>query len=237
MSDVFLNIGNTHVQMQYGTDGEIVSVPTDQFQIGSIPENVSCAAACVVPAFLPDLKNRHAVIIDPQTAGSIIDFSAVDSSTLGADRIANAAALLSLNMALPAVCIDAGTAVTFEVLDEKCRFLGGAILPGRRLLRKALHTGTAQLPDVPLAAEMPPYPATCTVDAIRWGTDGLVIEGVKGLLARLKEKFNGSLHCIVTGGDAPFFKKYLPELELAPPDFTLRGVRFIAQNSRNGVDL
>ena len=232
MNCVFLNIGNTHVQIQYGHGAEILSVPTAQFQLESIPADLCCAAACVVPAFLPGLKARNALVINAESAGSIIDFSQVDSSTLGADRIANAAAVLALDMALPAVCIDAGTAVTFEVLDEKHRFLGGAILPGRRLLRKALHSGTAQLPDVPLAADMPAFPAICTADAIRWGTDGLVIEGVNGLLIRLKKMFGGCLNCIVTGGDAPFLIKYLPELIPAPADFTLRGVEFIASKNQ-----
>ena len=226
---VFLNIGNTHVQIQYGAAGEIVSVPTKDFCIDSLPADIPCAAACVVPAFLPALKQRNALIINAESAGKLIDFSPVDHTTLGADRIANVCAMLSLNVKLPAVCIDPGTAITFEVLDQAHRFLGGAILPGRKLLRQSLHTGTAQLPDIPLADELPPFPATCTADAIRWGTDGLVVEGVKGMLALLKEKY-GDLTCIVTGGDARFLKKYLPGLELAPPDFTLRGVRFVYEN-------
>lgn len=226
---VFLNIGNTHVQIQYGADGAITSVPTTDFRVEDLPADIPCAAACVVPSFIPALNQRNALIINAQTAGKFIDFSPVDPSTLGSDRIANVCAMLSLNIKLPAVCIDPGTAITFEVLDQKCRFLGGAILPGRRLLRQSLHVGTAQLPDVPLAGDLPPFPATCTADAIRWGTDGLVVEGVKGMLTLLKEQF-GSLTCVVTGGDAPFLKKYLPELELAPPDFTLRGVRFVYQN-------
>lgn len=234
---VLLNIGNTHVQIQHGTGGEIVSVPTGSFRIDDLPADQPCAAACVVPAFLPDLKKRGAVIVNPVSAGSFIDFSLVDSSTLGSDRIANAAAMVALGIPLPAVCIDAGTAITFEVLDVDMLFLGGAILPGRRLLRQSLHTGTAQLPDIPLAGDLPGFPAVCTVDAIRWGTDGLVIEGVKGLLQRLKDSFHGNLTCIITGGDAPFFKTYLPELELAPPDFTLRGVDFVFRKIRNGVDL
>lgn len=227
---VFLNIGNTHVQIQYGAEGGISSVPTTEFCVESLPADCPCAAACVVPAFVPALKQKNALIVNAETAGRLIDFSPVDSSTLGSDRIANVCAMLSLNIKLPAVCIDPGTAITFEVLDQDHRFLGGAILPGRRLLRQSLHVGTAQLPDVPLAGDLPPFPATCTADAIRWGTDGLVVEGVKGMLNLLKEQF-GDLTCIVTGGDAPFLKKYLPALELAPPDFTLRGVRFVYQNS------
>ena len=226
---VFLNIGNTHVQIQYGAAGEIVTVPTKEFSVDSLPADIPCAAACVVPAFVPALKKRNALIINAESAGKFIDFSPVDHTTLGSDRIANVCAMLSLNVNLPAVCIDPGTAITFEVLDQAHRFLGGAILPGRKLLRQSLHTGTAQLPEIPLADELPPFPATCTADAIRWGTDGLVVEGVKGMLTRLNEKF-GSLTCLVTGGDALFLKKHLPELELAPLDFTLRGVRFVFEN-------
>lgn len=219
---ILLNIGNTHVQRQDSPGAEIVTVETAAFRVEDLPKGVPCAAACVVPAFLPALKDRHVLIVNAETAGSLIDFSAVDPRTLGADRIANAAALIDMGIT-PAVCIDAGTAVTFEVVSGK-RFLGGAILPGRRLLRKALHTGTAQLPEIPLAGEMPSFPAVCTVDAIRWGTDGMLVEGVKGLLCYFPQE---TYRYIVTGGDAPFLKQYITNLEVAPHDLTLRGVHSI----------
>ena len=64
----------------------------------------------------------------------------------------------SMRTPLPAVSIDFGTAITFEVLEEDGNFTGGAILPGRQLMRHALHDHTALLPLVPLTESLDALP-------------------------------------------------------------------------------
>ena len=146
-----------------------------------------------------------------------------DGTTLGADRVANAIAAAEFYQ-LPAAVIDCGTAVTMEVIDKKCRFAGGAIAPGRKLLRKALHTGTAQLPDVPLAEKMPVSIGRNTVDAITFGTDAGIVGTVRQWLTLLRRDYP-DLTVILTGGDAGFLASEFPEAIVADEYFTLHGIR------------
>ena len=222
-SPVLLNIGNTHTQIRAGDGTEIRVVNTADFSADLLPPG-PCAAACVVPALLPLLQAHKVFLVSPETADGLLDFSHVDARTLGADRIANAAALLESGP-LPAICIDAGTAVTMEAVGPDRTFRGGLIAPGRLMMRKALHAGTGQLPEIMLSAGLPPFPAGCTADAIAAGTDMILLEGIRAACGMLSQHFPaGKLRFVVCGGDAPFFLKHLNFAEQAPAGFTLSGI-------------
>lgn len=235
MTPLLLNIGNTHVEAGFPGQTPMLFATSD-FSLDKLPPRPSgqpVAAACVVPRFLPDLRAAGCFLVGPDTAAGLLDFSQVDASTLGADRIANAAALLADGSRLPAVCLDAGTAVTLEIVDERKRFLGGAILPGRGLMRKSLHAGTGQLPEISFSARIPDFPAANTENSIRLGTDGLLLDGVRALLDRAREMFPGKkVRLVATGGDGSFFQSHIPELEEAPADFTMSGILRIYESCR-----
>ena len=150
--------------------------------------------------------------------------SPLDFSTVGADRLANAAALLSGS--LPALSIDFGTAITFEYVTKDRQFAGGAILPGRMLLRQALHDHTAQLPLLPLYEAVPPLPGANTADAMRIGTDGAVIGAVQALIAQWKNLCAPDpLRIVACGGDRSFFLNHLGGLSDGGDFFTVSGIR------------
>ena len=71
-------------------------------------------------------------------------------SEVGADRIVNAVAVLA-RYELPAIIVDFGTATTFDVLDAKGNYLGGAIAPGLAISAEALFEKTAKLPKVEIS--------------------------------------------------------------------------------------
>jgi len=227
----FLNIGNTHTQIMACVDGRRSSrtVATDDFSPEMIPDGVKLiAAACVVERLFPVLADLGAHLATPEAASKFVDFSAVDASTLGQDRIANAV-YLAAEAPLPAVSIDFGTCITAEVVDDQRRFLGGAIFPGRTLTRHALNLYTSKLPLVDLADELPPCPGANTVDAIRAGTDAAAVDAVGGFLARLEKRLGCRPTVYACGGDRTFFLR-APELTGmmdGGDDFTLRGVERI----------
>src|SRR6185312_8188631 len=89
---------------------------------------------------------------------------------VGIDRLLDAVAANSRRPAgVPAIIIDAGSAVTVDLVDEAGAFTGGAILPGLRLMAKALHDYTALLPLVDPPTQAPPLPGTATIPAIESG--------------------------------------------------------------------
>jgi type III pantothenate kinase len=234
MPTILLNIGNTNCQIcrldDSGDLGEIHTVPTSV-----LPETPLLAelavfpglGACVVPGARALLSEQFPNLRFLALADvPFVDFSLVDPSTLGADRLANLAAAADLGG--PRIVLDCGTAITTEVLDERCRFRGGAILPGRRLLRQALHDHTAQLPLVPLGDRAPSALGPNTSAAILAGTDAAVLGAVAHLLERSRREM-GVPDCpvLAVGGDAPYFVRNLSGIAAGPPDFTLRGLRAV----------
>jgi len=228
----YLNIGNTHTQiLTVGDDGArtLRTVPTAGFDPARLDCGADCvAAACVVTEQTAALERAGIRMATPASAGRLVDFSAVDASTLGQDRVANAV-YLAAKAPLPAVVFDFGTCITAEVVDVQKRFLGGAIFPGRTLARKALALYTSRLPEVPLSAEPPPCPGANTLDAIRAGTDAASVDAVSGFLRRLGETLGRAPAVFACGGDRGF---YLNAPELAGmtdggDDFTLRGVEIL----------
>jgi type III pantothenate kinase len=65
---------------------------------------------------------------------------------IGQDRIANAIAAQEY-YGTPAVVIDMGTAVTFDIVSSK-GYEGGIIAPGLAIMRNYLHDQTALLPEL-----------------------------------------------------------------------------------------
>ena len=222
---VLLNIGNTHTVIAEAENGRINSsrkILTVELNRKVLPGGVPVAAATVVPEFRKKFKDHDIFWLEPGCQCSI-DLSRVDSSTLGADRLANLIALED-EFTLPALCIDFGTAITFELLDENRVFVGGAIAPGRALLRNSLHDYTAQLPLVSLKTPLPAGPGTATGDQMILGMDSGAIGAVKELIGIMRKSVKGNLNIVATGGDADFFIKNISGIEYAGDEFTLKGI-------------
>ena len=141
---------------------------------------------------------------------------------VGADRLVNTVAIGALYQ-IPAIVIDFGTATTFDVINEKGAYCGGAIAPGVNLSIDTLHKAAAQLPSVEL--ENPG--AVCgknTVEAMQsglyWGYIGLV----EGLVQRLSDEMGVSPFVIATGGLAPIFADNIPVIEKVDETLTLKGL-------------
>ena len=227
---ILLDIGNTHTRIAR-SDGAAIRIlrtlATSELSTDDLPRGERIAAASVVPRAAERLESCGVMFVTAKNCGGLIDFSGVDAAALGADRAANAIAAAEF-YELPVLVVDCGSAITCELVDEGRRFLGGAIAPGRMLQRRALHAGTAQLPEVALATTMPTGMGRTTAEAIRLGVDA----GAVGMVRELARIMGNAakLHTIVlTGGDAKFFAPEFPEWKLAPEEFTLHGVRLAAE--------
>ncbi len=227
MKTLYLNIGNTHIQtVLVDSSGSCVRgmLTTSPAAVKAFPCADVCYAVSVVPEMTSVLRNQVHFLAADDFAG-LIDLSLMDCSTLGADRAANAAAAATGNPGIPVLVVDCGTAITFELVDESRRMLGGAISPGRKLMRSALHGGTATLPVLELYNALPPAePARNTLSALRMGIDYGVTGMVKELISRLTYTFASEYRVIFTGGDGEFFYSALGNNGTLIPDLTLRGL-------------
>ena len=227
---ILLDIGNTHTRIARSEGAAIRilrTLATAELSAADLPDDERIAAASVVPQAAEQLRSREVEFITATNCGNLVDFSAVDAAKLGADRVANAIAAAEF-YELPALVIDCGSAITCELVDERRRFLGGAIAPGRMLQRRALCAGTAQLPEVALAETPPTGTGRTTDEAIRLGVDA----GAVGMVRELARRMGNAAKLrsvVLTGGDAGFFAREFPEWSVAREDFTLQGVRLAAE--------
>jgi type III pantothenate kinase len=229
-----LDIGNTHTRYGLLENGKIkYSSNCDTISLDKldIPNDVSMAAATVVPKAKEWFEDKEVFWVDNNVKTGV-DLSLVEASALGADRIANLAAL-AYTADLPAIIIDCGTAVTVEVLDSNKVFRGGQIAPGRFLLRKSLADYTAQLPFLPVDGAKAETFGWTTDDAIRLGTDCGLIGAVKEFVKETKKELGVSdCQVFVTGGDADILIKNIKGLKAISVDFTLLGIAAIWQLNR-----
>ncbi len=150
-------------------------------------------------------------------------------NTLGTDRLAAAAAgWVQYGREEPrsVLVVDAGTAVNYEVIHRNGTYRGGAIGAGPDLLRRALRTGTAQLPDVPLT--LPGQPEgrstqTALQSGIMWG----LLDSVRGMTNRLAQPLPDTPVLVLTGGWGSLLTEHLDRAPRHAPDLVLRGVRLL----------
>jgi len=147
-------------------------------------------------------------------------------SQIGADRLANAAGVLTRHC-VPAIVIDFGTAVTFDVISAQPAYCGGVIAPGLGAMSGYLPQNTALLPTIDLE-EPASAIGKSTVHAMQagavFGYRGLVRE----IINRIRGELSGSPKIIATGGDAALIARGVPEIDCVDPDLTLDGLRQVA---------
>jgi type III pantothenate kinase len=148
---------------------------------------------------------------------------------IGADRLANAVGVLE-KYQVPAIVIDFGTAVTFDVISAKRAYCGGVIAPGLGAMNEYLHRKTALLPLIELA-EPAHAVGKSTQEAMMagavYGYRGLV----KEILLKLREEVQGDVTIIATGGDAALIAQGVEEIQLVDSQITLEGLRHLAMKN------
>ena len=148
-------------------------------------------------------------------------------SSIGADRLANAAAV-SVLYGAPAIVVDFGTAVTFDIVAANKTYIGGVIAPGLESMTNFLYQRTALLPKLSLQ-EPRRAVGKSTIEAMRAGA----IYGYRGLvreiIAKIREQEfgRGRVKVIATGGYASLIARKLPEIDKVDSDLTLQGLRIV----------
>jgi type III pantothenate kinase len=154
-----------------------------------------------------------------------------DPGTLASDLVAAAVAAKE-EYPLPCVIVDMGTATTLTVVDEKGRYVGGAILPGVGLSLGALAEGTALLPRIEIR---PPRSviATNTVDSMKSG----IVYGTAGSIDGLLDRFTDALDTppasiVATGGMAHLICPYCRHTIHIDEMLLLKGLTLIWQKNQ-----
>lgn len=191
----------------------------------------------VVPPVNPTLEYlcRRYFHVEPMMVGpgmkTGLDILYDNPRELGADRIVNAVAGITLYGG-PLIIIDLGTATTFCAIDEKKRYLGGAVTPGIGISMEALFQRASKLPRIELT---PASSVICknTVSAMQSGIYYGAIGQVDGIVRRMKKEMGyKEIKVIATGGLADLIASQSETIDVIDPLLTLKGLYILFKKNR-----
>ena len=161
---------------------------------------------------------------DGRRGGVALDYP--HPSTIGADRLADAAGAVS-RYGAPVLVMDFGTALTAAVITKDRVWRGGVIAPGFPLMRDYLFERTAKLPRMKIGSGKAPKIGRSTEEAMRFGALVGYRGMVREIVAGLRKNFKCDFKLVATGG---FAKWVLRDLDLPftiDPTLTLYGAGLI----------
>ena len=147
--------------------------------------------------------------------------------TVGADRLAIAAASVFLFPSTNNLAIGLGSCITYNFINKFNELLGGSISPGMEMRFRSMHHFTAKLPfeqadwNVPLIG----YDTKTNLQS------GVVLgmaKEIDGIIDLYTKKFN-NFNVLLTGGDIGIFQPHLKSEIFADPDLIFKGLYAISQ--------
>lgn len=238
--DLVLDVGNNRTKMGlFGASGIIRSgtVATGdlpsllEFIASDRPSAVAIGSTAKVDHDLLEAMGKLApvLVLDGSSASPLLNGYGTQA-TLGADRLANATAAAMHFPGRAVLVIDAGTCITYDLVNAEGTYAGGAISPGMTMRAMAMHAYSARLPNVELGG---------TVSEIGTTTHASLEAGIHfGILGEMREFIQRYGHeragmaVILTGGDAPRFVNALENGIFATPFLTLEGYHALLQHHR-----
>lgn len=141
---------------------------------------------------------------------------------VGADRLVNAYVVNQLYRQ-DAICIDFGTATTFDVVSADGSYLGGVIAPGIRLSLLSLINATDKLPMVEITPP-PRYIGRNTREAMQSGIFFGYVAMVEGMVAKITAEYGKPMKIIATGGLCELLAAHTNVIEVTNKSLTLQGL-------------
>jgi type III pantothenate kinase len=147
---LLIDVSNSYTKLAFSTRervGQAIRIPTKKLTRAALEKHLGTrsVAAIIVSSVVP-AKNRAITNAAGKTRvlfigadcqlGVGVDYPA--PQTIGADRLANAAAVAQL-YGRPAIVVDFGTAVTFDVVSAEGDYVGGVIAPGLEAMTSFLY--------------------------------------------------------------------------------------------------
>lgn len=239
MINLAIDIGNTRTKVALFNNGELmITFPVASFTSDNLElllneyPNIDCAIISSVKedfeVLLLKLKKMIPFVVELDHNTLLPIENCYESpESLGKDRIAAAVGANKLFPNQNILVIDAGTAITYDFVNEKNQYKGGFITPGLNMRFKALNYFTDKLPL--LTHEIPGnIEGKNTKDSIIGGIQ-YGLEGEINRMIRYFNELNGKLTIIITGGDTIYFEKLLKNHKFVSKEILLLGLNAILE--------
>ena len=234
--DLIVEQGNTSLKVAVFDDEHILSVHykdnNDTSWISEVFEQyhpAKCIMSSVIgkdDTLINTLKENLSYFLwfDENTLVPIrIEYKTKD--TLGKDRIAAVIGAKHLQPDRNILVIDAGTAITYEVLEMSGAYIGGNISPGLTTRFRSLNAFTKNLPLIKEKNDIPLI-GTCTESAILAGVVNGIVYEMDGYIDALKKKYS-DIFIFLTGGHSFYFERRLKNHIFADANLVLIGLNRI----------
>lgn len=147
--------------------------------------------------------------------------------TVGADRLAIAAAAVFLFPGKNTLAIGLGSCITYNFINQLNELIGGSISPGMEMRFKAMHQFTAKLPLVRAEWNVP-LVGYDTKTNLQSGVILGMAKEIEGIIEAYQEKFR-NFNAVLTGGDIQMFEPHFKNKIFADPDLIFKGLYAISQ--------
>ena len=217
---LFIDVGNTTVKWLF--DGDYQSVPVSKFNLALLPESKQVFVSCVGDkTLLEGLKNT--TFVESQATFNIFKSAYKNADELGVDRFLAMVAVIDQQPNQTRLVIDAGSALTFDLVLADGRHQGGLIMPGLGKLRRSFDkfcTESQQLHNHKLADN--------TSDAWACGTGQMFTSVINAQIEHYLDEF-GDLVVVLSGGDSKLLALRLSHAVKLQPNLVLEGLSIYAQ--------
>lgn len=233
MKNLIIDIGNTRIKIALFEEDKIVLEKAFEtlndfiFEIGELDfEHCIISSVKFSEAELKLKLYFDFLFLTPQTALPITNKYGTPD-TLGVDRKAASVGSRTMFSKGNLLSIDLGSCITYDFLNEKNEYLGGAISPGIKMRFQAMHQQTARLP---LAELKENQKINITGDRTESGLLSGVYHGIlfeiEGFIAAYRQQHQ-DLKVIICGGDSKFFETLTKDHIFVIPNLVLYGLNRI----------
>jgi len=224
---------NNQITEQFSTDIISVELISNLIQVNpKLDRAILSSVARIDNSILNYLDQQYEffVRLNPQTPVPIENCYGTPE-TLGLDRLAAAVGANYLFPKTDLLVIDAGTAITYDIINHHGQFLGGNISPGLKTRFRSLNEFTHQLPLVEIKEEWQ-FIGNSTEEAIRAGVQNGILFEIDAMIDKMREKYP-KIITILTGGNSFFFDKKLKNTIFVQFEITLLGLNRILEYNYN----
>jgi len=242
---LIIDIGNTFVKIAVFDKKQLLDIYTLEDlsieKISSIEKKypkISSAIVSSVKSYDISVKKylqeKYFFIELNDSTGLPIGSDYKTPKTLGNDRIAAVTAAFDLYPQSNVLVIDAGTCITYDLINDKGVYSGGSISPGIEMRFKALNSFTAKLPLLKFK-EIDYLTGITTEQSILSGVINGVCAEIDGIIASYQKNYE-NLTIILSGGDYIYFDKRLKNNIFALPNIVLQGLNIILDFNDKKLD-